>query len=296
MTSLYKERYEKLRLEFECYLTNELESLRDIPEPVLSGIKYAMSAGGKRLRPVLALFCADVFGVAHEKVLPVCLAIELVHNYSLVHDDMPCMDNDTLRRGKPTVHVKYGEGMAVLIGDALLNLSMEILAKNADVIGPNLGKVLSTIYVNSGAQGMIGGQCVDLDLENKKDAVNAENVQYLHLHKTACLIKAPIVSVAIIANADNEKINALSSYADNLGLAFQITDDILDIEGDEKTFGKPIGSDKEKGKLTYPAVYGVLKSKEIAKRCVENAKTALDGIESAEDLVTLVESVLNRIK
>ena len=167
-TNEYKANYDELRELFEKYLNAAMNNLTDIPEPVLSGIKYAMSAGGKRLRPVLALMTAKMLEVKYDKVLPACLAIELIHNYSLVHDDLPCMDDDELRRGLPTVHVKFGEGMAVLIGDALLNLSMEILAENSTVLGDKLGKILNVIYTNAGAKGMIAGQCVDLESEKLK--------------------------------------------------------------------------------------------------------------------------------
>lgn len=295
-TNEYKAKYEELREKFENYLHTSMQNLTDIPEPVLSGIKYAMSAGGKRLRPVLALMTAKMLGVNYDKVLPACLAIELIHNYSLVHDDLPCMDDDELRRGMPTVHVKFGEGMAVLIGDALLNLSMEVLAENSAVFGDKLGRVLNVIYTNSGAKGMIAGQCVDLESEKTCSDVTGEKVEYLHLHKTACLIKAPILTSAILANLLDEDVLKLSQFADFIGLAFQITDDILDIEGDQALLGKPIGSDEENGKLTYPAVFGLAKSKEIAKECIKNAKEIINSFDNSEELLLLADTIINRMK
>ena len=295
-TNEYKANYDELRELFEKYLNTAMNNLTDIPEPVLSGIKYAMSAGGKRLRPVLALMTAKMLEVKYDKVLPACLAIELIHNYSLVHDDLPCMDDDELRRGLPTVHVKFGEGMAVLIGDALLNLSMEILAENSTVFGDKLGKILNVIYTNAGAKGMIAGQCVDLESEKTCSDITGEKVEYLHLHKTACLIKAPILSSAILANLSDEDVSKLNKFADFIGLAFQITDDILDIEGDQNLLGKPIGSDEENGKLTYPAVFGLAKSKEIAKECIKNAKAMLVSFKNNEELSLLADSIINRMK
>lgn len=292
----YKENYNECREIFENYLTTFLDELSDIPEPVLSGIKYAMSAGGKRLRPVLALLTAKSLGVPVEKALPIGLAIELIHNYSLVHDDLPCMDDDELRRGKPTVHVVFGEGMAVLIGDALLNLSTEVLADNYFVFGNKLGEVLKIIYANSGSKGMIAGQCVDLESEGRENTFSKETLEYLHLHKTACLIKAPILAVAVLSEACQDVLDGLDSYADNLGLAFQITDDILDVEGDESIFGKPVGSDKEKGKLTYPAVYGLDESKKMAQACIRKAVESLSVLENKDNHMVLVQSVFNRIK
>ena len=296
MIDNYKKDYESARLLFENYLQKYLDELTDIPEPVLSGIRYAMSAGGKRLRPVLALLTADMFGVDGSRVLPIALSIELIHNYSLVHDDLPCMDDDELRRGQPTVHVKFGEGMAVLIGDALLNMSMEVLASSSFNFGQSFGSVLRILYENSGAKGMIGGQCVDLASENSKEYVGEECVRYLHLHKTACLLKAPITSVAVVAGASVEDLTLLENYADNLGLAFQITDDVLDIEGDESVFGKPIGSDEEKGKLTYPAVFGLQESKVLAQKHVALAIESISRFNNNSNHVLLAKSLLNRMK
>lgn len=292
----YERDYNEYKALFEKYLSNYLDSLNDIPEPVLSGVRYAMSGGGKRLRPTLALLTAKALNLCVDKVLPLALCIELIHNYSLVHDDLPCMDNDELRRGMPTVHVKFGEGIAVLIGDALLNLSVEVFAQNYASFGDKAGEILKVVYQNSGATGMIAGQCVDLVSEGKKEVFSAETLNYLHLHKTGCLIKAPIVSVGVLAGVNESVLYGLSEYAENLGLAFQITDDVLDVEGDESIFGKPIGSDAEKGKLTYPAVFGLERSKEIARECVRKAVKSINVLKDCDNHVVLVESILNRMK
>lgn len=294
MTPTYKEIYNAERDCFESYLLSELSSMTDIPEPVFSGMKYAVGSGGKRLRPMLAIFTAKLFGQNVEKVYPIAMAVELIHNYSLVHDDLPCMDDDVLRRGLPTVHVKYGEGMAVLIGDALLNTAVEVLAKAN--VGDKLSKIMIAVFENAGAKGMIAGQCVDLASEGRDEFATPSNVEYLHLHKTACLIEAPIVASAIACGGNSEQIGALKTYAKNLGLAFQITDDILDIEGDESTFGKPIGSDEAQGKVTYPKVYGLMESKKIARQCIMNAVDAIRNFSDNNYLKELVLLVENRIK
>lgn len=280
---------------FESYLEDYLNSLKDIPEPLLGGIKYALSSGGKRLRPTLAIFTAKIFDADLERILPLCAAIEMIHSYSLVHDDLPCMDDDDLRRGKPTVHKVYGEGMAVLVGDALLNLSIEIISENAGLYGKDLGEILKIIFTNSGAKGMIAGQCVDLESE-KISKPTEERVKYLHLHKTSCLIKAPVVSAAIASGASEAEIKALEIFADNLGLAFQITDDILDVEGDTAVLGKTVGSDEIKGKMTYPAVFGLEGAKGLVSLHIDMAIAALDGFKRSEHLVALTESIQNRRK
>lgn len=295
MTPTYKKFYDIERLKFENYLKNRLDSLKDIPEPVFSGMKYAVGSGGKRLRPMLAILVANLFGVDVEKVYPIATSVELIHNYSLVHDDLPCMDDDELRRGMPTVHVKFGEGMAVLIGDALLNTAVEVIGRSASLYGDNLARILLAIFENAGAKGMIAGQCVDLASEGREECVSTKRVEYLHLHKTACLIEAPIVASAIACGASERDIEALKTYARNLGLAFQITDDVLDVEGDEATFGKPIGSDEAMDKLTYPKVYGIAESKRIARDCIANACSALKNFKNADYFKEQVLSIENRI-
>ena len=292
----YKDIYEYERGQFENYLTSTLCSLDNIPDTIISGIKYAVGSGGKRLRPMLAIFTAKLFGVQPEKVYPIALAVELIHNYSLVHDDLPCMDDDELRRGLPTVHVKYGEGMAVLIGDALLNLAIEILAKNAQDYLAKLPEIITAIFENSGAKGMIAGQCVDLESEGNPSLFSRERLEYLHLHKTACLIEAPIVASAIACGATASQIQKLKVYAKNVGLAFQITDDVLDVEGDEETFGKPIGSDALLDKLTYPRMYGLDESKVLAKKCISDACESLNGFSDTDCLIKLALTIENRIK
>lgn len=292
----YKEVYEYEKAKFEHYLLDTLENLTDIPEPVYSGMKYAIGSGGKRIRPMLAILTARLFGKNSELVYPIATAVEFIHNYSLVHDDLPCMDNDELRRGKPTVHVKYGEGQAVLIGDALLNTAIEIIVRGGSLWRDRLASIITAVFENAGAKGMIAGQCVDLASEGDESAVCVERVNYLHLHKTACLIKAPIIASAIACGASDDEIRLLEAYGENLGLAFQITDDVLDIEGSVEEFGKPIGSDEDMGKLTYPRVYGLAESKRLAKEHIDCACASLKDFENNEYLIQLVKSIENRIK
>ncbi len=295
MTKDFKTELSKAKEVFEQYLKNYLNSLTDIPEPVLGGIKYVLEGEGKRLRPCLALFTGRMFNVEDKEVLPICLAIEMIHSYSLVHDDLPCMDDDDLRRGRPTVHKVFGEGMAVLIGDALLNLSMEVIVDNADLYGEKLKDILKVLYMNSGAKGMIAGQCVDLVSEGNSKPTE-ETVKYLHLHKTSCLIKAPIICGAIVGGASVAEIKALEVFADNLGLAFQITDDILDVEGDSTLLGKNVGSDENNQKMTYPAVFGLQGAKELATYHISMAIDCIKGFVESENLVLLTESIRNRRK
>lgn len=291
----FRNELENAKQAFESYLAEYLSNLSDIPEPVLSGIKYVLEGGGKRLRPCLAIFTSKIYDCDIKKVLPICLAIELIHSYSLVHDDLPCMDDDDLRRGRPTVHKVYGEGMAVLIGDALLNLSMEVLAENSILFGDKLADILAVIYTNAGAKGMIAGQCVDLISEGESKPTE-DKVKYLHLHKTSCLIKAPVVCGAIIGGASKAEIKALEVFSDNLGLAFQITDDILDVEGDSALLGKNVGSDENNGKMTYPAVFGLEGAKGLADLHISMAIDSLKGFKQSQNLIELTKSIRNRRK
>lgn len=297
MTADLKLKMQKNSELVECELKALLERDKDAEiEIIFEAERYSLLGGGKRIRPFITMEVCRMLGGDERAALRFACALEMIHVYSLIHDDLPCMDNDELRRGMPTVHVKFGEGIAVLIGDALLNLSVEVFAQNYASFGDKAGEILKVVYQNSGATGMIAGQCVDLVSEGKKEVFSAETLNYLHLHKTGCLIKAPIVSVGVLAGVNESVLYGLSEYAENLGLAFQITDDVLDVEGDESIFGKPIGSDAEKGKLTYPAVFGLERSKEIARECVRKAVKSINVLKDCDNHVVLVESILNRMK
>lgn len=224
---------------------------------LIDSMKYSLFAGGKRLRPVLALASYQLFANDLNNILPYACGLEMIHTYSLIHDDLPAMDNDDYRRGKLTNHKVFGEGIAVLAGDGLLNHSFEVMLRHA-LTQPQMEPYVRSIYEiakAAGISGMIGGQTVDLQSENVK--VSAETLNYIHLKKTAALIIASLKIGAIIGNASEEDIKNMESIGKNLGLAFQIQDDILDIIGDQKKLGKNIGSDQEKNKSTYPSMYGL---------------------------------------
>ena len=251
----------------DARLEHLLPPADEMPASVHQAMRYSVFAGGKRLRPILALTSCELVGGQEEDVLDVACAVEMIHTYSLIHDDLPCMDDDDFRRGKPSLHKAYPEGIAILAGDALHALAFEILlkAKNSQVI--------EEVVKSIGTEGMIGGQVADLEAEEKK--VNSSQVEYIHSHKTGALIKASIIVGAILGGADRKKLNALSRYGEKIGLAFQIIDDILDVEGRYEDLGKQVGADEVRGKITYPRVFGLEDSREMAERLIQEAKGSL---------------------
>jgi geranylgeranyl diphosphate synthase type II len=246
------------------------------PSKIHQAMYYSIFAGGKRLRPILCLAAAEALGKEYQHLLPVACALEMIHTYSLIHDDLPVMDDDDYRRGKLTNHKVYGEGMAVLAGDALLTYAFEILACYGQKCREQevAWQVLREIAVAAGTQGMIGGQVVDLESAGKNIA-DKELLNYIHTHKTGALFRVSLRSGALLAGANAEELACLTLYAEKFGLAFQITDDLLDIVGDQKKLGKPIGSDAKKNKLTYPALYGVEKSRCLVQEAIKEAIDAL---------------------
>ncbi len=259
-------------------LTNEyLERLvpqkENYQSTVYKAMRYSLFAGGKRIRPVLALGICNMLGGKTEDVLPFACALECIHTYSLIHDDLPCMDNDDFRRGKPTCHKQFGESTALLAGDALLNRAFEIAANTAALPDITL-EVIKVLSHCSGTEGMIGGQIVDLDSEGKK--IDKDKLLYIHRHKTGALIEASAMIGAICGNAAEEEKEGIKCYAKNLGLAFQIKDDILDYTGDDKLLGKPTGSDKENHKNTFVTLMGIENAEAELKRTTMASKAALD--------------------
>ncbi len=253
------------------YHLNKLE----YPNVIAEGMRYSVLNGGKRLRPILLLMVLELFNKKIDLGLPIAVAIEMIHSYSLVHDDLPALDNDEYRRGKLTTHKKFGEAEAILIGDALLTHSFSVVADETKGITPDkLIKIIGMISRYAGINGMIGGQTVDIESEKKR--VSLETLKYIHENKTGKLIKLPIEIGAIISDATEEEYKALEKYANGIGLAFQIKDDILDIEGDFEKIGKPIGSDLELEKTTYPSIFGIKKSKEILNEVILEAKKSLN--------------------
>lgn len=239
---------------------------------IFDAMNYSMNAGGKRLRPILIMESYKICGGNSDDFLPYCSAVEMIHTYSLIHDDLPALDNDDLRRGKPTNHKVYGEAMAILAGDALLSHGFETMlnhAKNSSQPIRHLNAMYE-IAKGAGIYGMIGGQVVDVQSEGK--LIEKEKLDYIHKNKTAAMIVACMRCGAYLAGADERQLKAVSEYGENIGLAFQIVDDILDIEGNEETLGKKIGSDIENMKSTYPSLIGMEESKKIAKKLIENSK------------------------
>ena len=225
---------------------------------IVESMRYSVFAGGKRLRPILMLAACNFAGGIEKDVLPFCCAIEMIHTYSLIHDDLPAMDDDDFRRGKPTNHKVYGEGLAVLAGDGLLNYAYETMLQSILQDPSHQDRkmiAMGEIARAAGIHGMIGGQVVDLASENK--AIDGDTLDYIHNHKTAALIVASIRAGAIIGGADDHMLQSLTEYGKCIGLGFQITDDLLDILGDEKKLGKKVGSDMDNHKSTYPSIHGI---------------------------------------
>ena len=262
---------------------------------IFEAMNYSLSSGGKRLRPILTLEAIKIVGGDIKEAIPFCIAIEMIHTYSLIHDDLPAMDNDDFRRGKPTNHKVFGDGMATLAGDALLNYAFEIMLKeslgkdNADV----RLKAIYEIARGAGIYGMIGGQVVDIESENK--SIEKEKLDFIHMNKTAAMIVGCMRAGAIMGHACEEDLQNITKYAKNIGLAFQIVDDILDIVGDEKALGKPVGSDIENHKSTYPSVIGLNESKKVATSLIKEAKDSIRKISGeSRFLEDLADYIISR--
>lgn len=239
---------------------------------IMESMNYSLKAGGKRLRPILTLEACKIVGGSEEDAIPFAMAIEMIHTYSLIHDDLPSLDNDDLRRGKPTNHKVYGEAMAILAGDGLLNYAYEIMLSsslNKDNPEKYL-RAIGEIAKGAGIYGMIGGQVVDVESENT--LIPKEKLDYIHLNKTAAIMVGCMRAGAIVGNANEEQLEKVTKYAKNIGLSFQIVDDILDIIGDESKLGKHVGSDIENNKSTYPSLIGIEKSKEVATQLINEAR------------------------
>jgi geranylgeranyl diphosphate synthase type II len=272
-----------------------LPSADSVPQTVHAAMRYSVFAGGKRLRPILVIAGAEVVGGDAESVMPTACALELIHTYSLIHDDLPAMDDDDYRRGLPTNHKVFGEAVAILAGDALLTLAFGLLAENfADGRDPRLLMALvGEIADAAGTLGMIGGQAVDIQSEGK--SVDSGTLEYIHTHKTAALIRAALRSGAILAGATPRQLEAIGEAGGRLGLAFQIVDDILDVEGSLEELGKTAGSDQRKKKVTYPEQFGLEASRLKAKSLIVEAKAALGVLgPRAEPLLALADFILER--
>lgn len=265
---------------------------------IIDAMKYSLFAGGKRLRPILCLAGVEAVGGDEAEALPVACALELIHTYSLIHDDLPVMDDDDLRRGKPANHKVFGEAVALLAGDGLLAEAFNLIAATeiSEKVSANaLLKVTGMIARASGYRGMIGGQLVDIQWQGK--TADPSIVEFIHTRKTGALITASVVSGAFLGGGDESQIKAITSYGEKTGLAFQISDDILDIEGDSNAMGKTSGADEQRGKITYPAVVGLTRSKEIQVELTEAAIESLAAFGSgAEPLRRIARYIVERNK
>lgn len=285
---------------FESYLPmieSRLEELLQTSGEKYGGavkaMRYSLLSGGKRIRPILLLEFYKLCGGEGDKALDFAAALEMIHTYSLIHDDLPCMDNDDMRRGKPSCHKAYGEDTALLAGDALLTYAFSVAARTNSLPAERVLRAISVLAEKAGISGMIGGQVMDLSFE--KTGADADGLKEMYLKKTSCLLEAAAMCGCILAGADDTHIGYASDYAKKVGLAFQIIDDILDCTSDEATLGKPIGSDEKNGKTTYVNLFGLQKSREKAAELSTSATEILDMFEGdSRNLSELTKYLLDR--
>ncbi len=291
MTMYLKERRDLVNTFLKSYFDNPF-----YPSMLYEAMKYSLLAGGKRIRPILTIASYEACGGAPEDIIPQATAVELIHTYSLIHDDLPAMDNDDMRRGKPTNHKVFGEAMAILAGDALLTeafLMMTVTTSQKKFRTAYLMKAIREIACAAGASGMVGGQAQDILSE--KSEPDFHTLNFIHLHKTAALIKASVRIGALLAGMRENKLKSLTTYGENIGLAFQIVDDILDIEGITEELGKSAGSDIEKNKMTYPSLIGIDESRKRAQELVEEAIKSIQKFSpGAEPLREIARYLIKR--
>lgn len=298
----FKETLSEKTVQIEDLLARFLPEEQGFQKKVIEAMNYSILAGGKRLRPMLMAETFRMFGGTGELVEPFMAAVEMVHNYSLVHDDLPAMDNDEYRRGRKTTHVVYGEGMAVLAGDGLLNYAFETAClafekAQSPAEYEKAAQAMRVLAGKAGIYGMIGGQCADIEAEEHQEEVTEELLLFIHEHKTAALIQCAMMIGAILAGADREQVDAVEKCAYNIGIAFQIQDDILDVTGSQEVLGKPVGSDEKNGKITYVSLHGLEKSAETAASLSKEAIQILTSFpERNLFLEQLVEQLINRKK
>jgi len=291
LTEIWQKRLELV----EKQLAEELKANPALDSKLAEAMEYSLMAGGKRMRPILVMAAADAVGGQGEDFLATGCALEMIHTYSLIHDDLPAMDNDDYRRGKPTNHKVFGDAMAILAGDALLTLAFEVVGRQQGVSDAKKLAVVREFSIAAGQSGMVGGQALDLEAEGRQ--IDMDALQRLHMGKTGALFRAAIRSGAILAGASDEQLAALSEYADKFGLAFQITDDILDVTGDEAVLGKPVGSDERNDKSTYVTLTSLDEAKRLAQKTVDEAVEAIGPLgENASFLRELVQFLVSRDK
>jgi len=269
---------------------------RDYPPKLCKAMRYSILNGGKRIRPILAMAAFDAVGGKGDTILPFACALELIHTYSLIHDDLPAMDDDDFRRGKPTVHRVFGEAVAILAGDGLLTGAFQTMSHGALEHGIDLEmsmEIIREISQTAGFSGLVGGQVMDIESEGR--AADLPTVEYIHTHKTGALILASLRIGAKLGGASSDKLEAITRYGERIGLAFQIVDDILDVIGESSTLGKEVGSDEARKKATYPGVVGIEESKRLAENLVKEAIAHLTILEEkAEPLEEIARYLVRR--
>lgn len=287
----FTERYDEYKSYFEKELYDKISNINSCENTLKEAMLYSVKNGGKRIRPVIMLATAELLGISKEAVLSYCIALECIHTYSLIHDDLPAMDNDDLRRGKPTNHKVYGEALAILAGDALLNYAFELILRRVDDVNSISAGRLLALY--AGAFGMIGGQALDILSENLAVSEHSEKLLMdIHNNKTGRLLSASVLVPSCLAG--NKLFTELSVYGKNLGLLFQITDDILDFTSNPETLGKSVNKDKNSNKLTFVTLFGLNSAKKKAEECYIEGVNSIKNVDGAEFLIELLTFVKNR--
>ena len=292
--------FDEYKALFDEHLLDFIPDIDQKSITLYDSMKYSLTAGGKRIRPVLLMAACEFCGGKAEEALPYACAIEYIHTYSLIHDDLPCMDDDELRRGQPTNHVIYGDAVATLAGDGLQSAAYEAMQRDMLLYFDNFDALKSRIRAayeivkGAGVTGMVSGQIADIEAENKK--CSKELLDYIHITKTADMIVGAVRAGARLGACSEQELDNLTTYAENLGLAFQVCDDILDVEGDEALLGKEVGHDEANSKATYPALYGLEDSKQRLRELTDAAKEALaEYYDNAELFVELAEMLASRV-
>ena len=292
----FNERLKNFSLEFNSYLTTLFNYPQGTERQVSEAMYYSLINGGKRLRPFLVCQTAKLFNVPETISFPVAASLEMLHTYSLIHDDLPAMDNDDFRRGKPTCHKQFDEATAILAGDGLLTYSFEILSSAPGISDKTKIKLIELLSKRAGAfNGMIAGQMLDLQTDKTPELSNEQVIKHIEEMKTGCLIAYACQAGAILGNANTEEYNVITDYARKIGIAFQISDDILDVIGDSKLMGKTLGKDEKQGKLTFVSLYGLDKAKSIAEELISDAQKIISIFDNdTTDLHDLADFIINR--
>ncbi len=272
------------RQRVDRFLEQSLPGTLCDPEKLYESMRYSLLGGGKRVRPILTIAAAQALGYDNDAMLPFAASLEFVHTYSLIHDDLPAMDDDDYRRGRLTNHKVFGDGMAILAGDALLTMAFELCSQTEGANGLTVGQQLTIVRelaFGSGHQGMVGGQVMDIQAENQE--VELAHLQKIHSHKTGQLIRAAVRIGGIIGGASSVQVQSLTSYAEDIGLAFQIADDVLNMVGTREELGKDAGTDEKRGKKTYPSFFGIDGARKLGEECIERAINRLESFDSQAD-------------